>query len=881
MAMAAEPMCKPSGGGGSSSENRDTSTSTVISSMILAIIMAAIFFPLFLMFRPRFRNIYRPRTYLSKPPSRNVTPLSDGLVSWIPQYFRIPDSEILRANGLDAYMFLSYLNMMLWIFVPIAIFTWIVLLPLYAARNFGDPNNPDKPGSDPSMGFNMFTFGKIIATDPQNQKRAAGALIVHYICTAWILLNLHWRMKHFIQLRQEFLISRSHRNLPMARTLLVTGVPNEYLSETKLTQIYNQLPGGVQKVWINRDLKELPKLVEERDKTSLKLEGAVAKVVKTAAKLQRKGKIDTPNMDPNSVPSLESALQFLPEKKRPHHRLGKIPCCGEKVDTITYCRSELQRMNQEITGLRQQAVNDYETFPPQSSAFLMFNTQLSAHLAANSIACHEPYRMANRYVEMNPEDVIWSNLNLNPYEQKIRSLLSWVATWATVIFWCIPVAIVSALAQYDKLVSIPFMTWVSCIPSVPTGIIKTVLPTAALAILNSLLPPWLRYLSRLGGIPTKNRVELSTMTRFFIFQVIQNFLFLTIVQGIVQNEQKFINSISDPSAFVTQISNAIPPASTFFLQMIMLYGLGAAPGMLLMIAPLIVYYIKIYLLGSTPRKVWHLKNDMGAPAWATLFGGFMLFVVIGLGYMILQPIVSGFAAFSTLLLYFAYRYLFLYVFDCKPQNETGGLFFVKAISFTFIGLYVSTVVVALMYFFNSGSNTAFVAFGVLTILLLVIQIAHHYFLMNSYGPLLYGVPLDLVLASQNADKAEFGSDPQHMQPQQTMLQQQLPEKDAYYMNSQGEMVCAPQAQGHVVQMEEPKQLGNKTENQEMHDAFLNPAQISKQVVQWYPNDNLGIGRAEAAADYKAGYKATVNHAYVTEKGKIDEDAEYLPGTGSA
>lgn len=29
------------------------------------------------------------------------------------------------------------------------------------------------------------------------------------------------------------------------------------------------------------------------------------------------------------------------------------------------------------------------------------------------------YRMAGKYTEVSPEDVIWSNLGMNPYEQKV------------------------------------------------------------------------------------------------------------------------------------------------------------------------------------------------------------------------------------------------------------------------------------------------------------------------------------------------------------------------------------------------------------------------------------------------------------------------------
>ena len=36
-----------------------------------------------------------------------------------------------RQNGLDSFLYLRFLKMMLWIFVPIAFFSWTILLPIY------------------------------------------------------------------------------------------------------------------------------------------------------------------------------------------------------------------------------------------------------------------------------------------------------------------------------------------------------------------------------------------------------------------------------------------------------------------------------------------------------------------------------------------------------------------------------------------------------------------------------------------------------------------------------------------------------------------------------------------------------------------------------
>ena len=84
------------------------------------------------------------------------------------------------------------------------------------------------------------------------------------------------------------------------------------------------------------------------------------------------------------------------------------------------------------------ASEDEETYPPLNSAFVLFNQQIAAHMAAQSLTHHEPYRMSAKYVEVAPADVIWGNLGLNPYEMKVRLAISYGVTIGLIIVWAIP-----------------------------------------------------------------------------------------------------------------------------------------------------------------------------------------------------------------------------------------------------------------------------------------------------------------------------------------------------------------------------------------------------------------------------------------------------------
>ena len=69
---------------------------------------------------------------------------------------------------------------------------------------------------------------------------------------------------------------------------------------------------------------------------------------------------------------------------------------------------------------------------------------------------------------------------------------------------------------------------------------------------------------------------------------------------------------------------------TLFFSYIVLQGLAGTAGGFLQIVSLIVYYVKLVLLGSTPRSVWRIKYGLNKVAWGTLFPTTTLLVVISM-----------------------------------------------------------------------------------------------------------------------------------------------------------------------------------------------------------------------------------------------------------
>lgn len=196
------------------------------------------------------------------------------------------------------------------------------------------------------------------------------------------------------------------------------------------------------------------------------------------------------------------------------------------------------------------------------------------------------------------------------------------------------------------LLSLELSRWVLKLESTADcadGRLQGILPPFLLAVLMALLPIILRLLARFEGIPKYTGLELSLMTRYFSFLVVvrcliclyvspltlldfqHSFLIVTISSGIVPALQKILN---DPTSIANTLATQLPQASTFFLTYIILQGLSGTASGFLQISPLAIYYVKLFLLGSTPRSVYSIKYVLGDCAWGTLFPSITLLAVI-------------------------------------------------------------------------------------------------------------------------------------------------------------------------------------------------------------------------------------------------------------
>lgn len=100
-------------------------------------------------------------------------PLSPRFLGWPISVFNADYRKIKNINGVDCYLFVRFLRMMVRVMLPIWLLSWAVLLPLTSV-------NTNVPGHS---GLDIFIFGNIASTQ---QSRYAGQLILTWIFTSKI-----------------------------------------------------------------------------------------------------------------------------------------------------------------------------------------------------------------------------------------------------------------------------------------------------------------------------------------------------------------------------------------------------------------------------------------------------------------------------------------------------------------------------------------------------------------------------------------------------------------------------------------------------------------------------------------------------------------------
>jgi hypothetical protein len=343
-----------------------------------------------------------------------------------------------------------------------ACITWPVLFPVNATGGNGQSN------------LEILSYSNIKIQDSTQRNRLYAHTFIGWIVYGFIMYMITRESIFYINLRQAFLLNPQYAQRISSRTVLFTCVPKEYLNQARIRQLFS---GAVKNVWIAGDTKKLEKVVEERDEVAMKLEKAEVKLLKIVNKERIKAEKKGGNhaekaVSPRDTETGNIASRYIPDKKRPHHRLGPLGLIGKKVDTINWGRTELQRLIPEAEAAQAEYVSG--KYDQVAAVFVEFHNQSDAQAALQVTTHHHALQMSPRYIGVKPSDVVWKSLGIPWWQLVIRRYAVYAIIAALVIFWAIPVGIVGIIAQVKTLQQLPGLTWIADIPNVSSLILSLI-----------------------------------------------------------------------------------------------------------------------------------------------------------------------------------------------------------------------------------------------------------------------------------------------------------------------------------------------------------------------------------------------------------------------
>jgi hypothetical protein len=660
------------GAAGSAQGREGTTITTFAISLAAGFVLFAVQFSIFLIIRNYLwaKRIYQPRSFLV-PVKQRIKPPHNNPFRWLFTVFKIKeDPEVLEKAGMDAYFFLRFLSMCLKIFTPMAIIIMPILIPLNVKQGKG--TNTISGVTYNITGLDTLAWSNV---SPANTSRYWAHLILAVGVVGWVCFMSHQELSHYITKRKQFISSLGHRLKASSTTVLIQDIPENICNEEALEELYGDFPGGIRRIWINRDYTILVNKDKLRKHYEDLLENTETDLLRKVAKQSRKVKSRQrgkstqeapeqvapedqseegqtshparPEMGPPILAACQRDLEydletkaawtgFLRPKQRKMMRIAKdghtaaarIPLIGRlfttKVDTIYYCRRELARLNKEI----ELDAKTPDAYPQNLSAFVQFNSQKAAHLACQSVADTTPSHMRRRLVEISPADINWPSLNLSWRSRYLR-LVGFLVLFTVLLFAFGLISFFTGiLSRIDTLAgSTSWLKWIGGLPPWLLSFIQgTLPPVIQVIVLSGPLPILLRLLTnRTRGATTGQEGERSLQLWYFIFLVFELFIIPTISSGLTSIVEELIRT---PTSVPNILATNLPTAANYYFSFLIVQALSLSATSILQTIRLFKFYVIGHV--NTPDSVFEKLSWTNFTRIGSNIPWYITFAVIGM-----------------------------------------------------------------------------------------------------------------------------------------------------------------------------------------------------------------------------------------------------------
>jgi hypothetical protein len=337
-------------------------------------------------------------------------------------------------------------------------------------------------------------------------------------------------------------------------------------------------------------------------------------------------------------------------------------------------------------------------FSMSSTAFVTFNSRVSAGIAHQMLLSHDNHQM-----EVTPapaiSDIIWQNLYVKKSQIDKRTTFASAAFIAGVIFWSV---VVTGIRSVFSLKALDANRSNNTFLGLHEG-------TAMYALFNDYLAVGI-LLSLLAFLPlifdlvarkyerlrTESRIQQSIMWRYFAYMLAN--VYINVTADSILTSLKTI--FSNPGSVLKVLGESLPNVSALFACMIILYTFVGLMVEFIRAWPILTFYT--LTMFQDKRRCTRRQLRTGAFAAARMLYGWiypcllMIFMIIMI-YSCIAPMVSLLAVMYFGFAYIMYKYQLLYVY--VNEYQSGGQMWYSIFNMSLISLLCG--VVTLMGFLAS------------------------------------------------------------------------------------------------------------------------------------------------------------------------------------
>ncbi|QLQ82296.1 hypothetical protein HG537_0H00570 [Torulaspora globosa] len=647
-------------------------TAKVVSAQLYTASLLGIFALLsFSILLKKLPRLYASRKYKDEGSLRLPSWNEGTLFGWLSVVYRIRDQQVLEYAGLDAFVFLGFFKMCIKLLSICSVFSICIISPIrYHYTGKYDDGNED---GDASVLVRLLKRA-FDSSDESSPPEAARSYLWMYVLFTYFFtfLTIHLLISQtrlVVNTRQAFL---GKQNTLTDRTIRLTGIPVELREKEALKKKIEELQiGKVSSVTICREWGPLNRLYRYREKVIRQLELKYLDCPPDRREREfytenyrLRGGENSPTESRTDVgddqqPNSLGNNAFYSEGQlgdRPKMRTGAFGIFGPKVDAIEHLEQQLKFLDQEIMEARKK---HYSATP---TAFVTMDSVANAQMAAQAVLDHRVNYFITKLAPA-PHDIKWENVCLSRKERLSKVYSITVFIGLSSLFLIIPVSYLATLLNLKTISRFwPGLGKLLKQNKWAQNIVTGLLPTYLFTLLNFGIPYFYEYLTSCQGLVSYSEEEVSLVSKNFFYIFVNLFLVFTLA-GTASN---YWGYLSDTTKIAYQLATSVKEFSLFYVDLIILQGIGMFPFKLLLIGSMIGFpFVK--RKSKTPRQ----RKDLYSPPifnFGLQLPQPILILIITLVYSVLSTkiLVSGLAYF--LIGFYVYKYQLVFATDHLPHS---------------------------------------------------------------------------------------------------------------------------------------------------------------------------------------------------------------------